>query len=468
MKRAKRHFRLIGWPVLILFAIGSITSAVLIFKHPPSFSAPEKYCVDTEVRRLPGGFNDRDCFNSNSPELVLSEGILLSTFPAQGMRHPEAHLNHAFEGEFNLFSHHVAKNEDSEDDRCLYLGYVMGNRTNRKIKIEIQAGASYLSQPDAPFISLPEVCLNDDGKVFAGPGDRVALEVLRGQKPANIPESIVLEAGETRLVFTLPVPVRHLKPALNGRSTLLKLKSNGPVYIAGIAKFSKRGEEGVSPSAAEYLSLLTDADFVRPRDEAPTPPAETSRIRYGRVAGIQHGTRWSGVISDKGSSDLKIPEAGQSISYPISTVSGGTFGTNQVQSAELPFRYPDTAYQAHGNYGVEYDFALPLTNESQEERSVQVLFQSALKSNEKSPQVCFYNNAAPRAFFRGSIRVRDGSESKFWHLVQKQGAEGAKIAEFKMPPNSKHKIEVSFIYPADATPPQELTIKSNVVESDSN
>lgn len=464
MKRAKLLVNWTAWPVFILLAIVLMLSAVLIYKQPPSFSAPEKYCVDTDIRKLPGEFNNKVCFNSNSPELVLSEGILLSTFPSEGMKHPEAHLNYAFNGEFNLFSHHVAKNEDSEDDRCLYLGYVMGNRSNKKIKVDVQAGASYLSQPDAPFASLPEVCLNDEGKIFAGPGDRVAVEVLRDMKPKNIPDSFVLEPGENKLVFALPVPVRHLQPALNGRSTLLKLKTTGPVYLAGLAKFSRRGEEGVAPKDAEWVSMLSEAELVRPRDVAPTPPTETTNIKYGRVAAVQKGTQWAGIISDPGSLELQIPDSGKSISYPLSTVVGGTFGTNQVESAELLLRYPDTAYQAHGNYGVEYRFELPLSNSSAEARNVEVLFQSALKTNEKNPQLCFYNNAAPRAFFRGTVKVKDGNESKYWHLVQKQGAEGAKIAEFKMPASSKHKIEVSFIYPADATPPQELTVRSSAIE----
>ena len=112
-------------------------------------AAPQKYCLPTEIRKLPGQLNATPCFNSNSPELVLKEGILLSTLPPAGMKHPEAHLNYAFNGCFDLFSHHVARNETSEQDRTLYLGFIACNPNNRKVRLQVLSAASYLSQPDA-------------------------------------------------------------------------------------------------------------------------------------------------------------------------------------------------------------------------------------------------------------------------------------------------------------------------------
>ena len=487
-----------------------LASVVLWLALNPAFTlaAPEKkYCLETELRPLPGSLDSTACFNSNSPEMVLAEGILLSTFPPAGMKHPDAHLNYAFSGRFDLFSHHVAKAEKDDDDRVLYLGYMMGNPGNKKVRVQILNGASYLSQPDAPFITLPEICLNNEGKLFSGPGDRIANDVMRGKKPDFLPKSISLEPGETKLAFCLPVPVRKLRPALNGRSTLLKLKSSGPVYLASIAKFSKNGDGGAQPPSADWSEALSNFDLSTPRDVAPTPPGHKGAIKYGRVAGVAHGTEWVATVSDapaKAKDDLKdlandsaapgtllhedqpniskrsllkpleqrrykiltIPAPGKSFTYPISSVAGGTFGTGQVESAEMTVRYKDTAYQAHGNYASRYKLDFPLFNPYPEPMNLQVIFQSALKSDSAEPHLCFYENPPPRAFFRGTVLCRNGDSTTYWHLVQKQGDEGAKLAELTLLPGGTRKVSIEFFYPPDATPPQEICIRTLPEHSD--
>jgi hypothetical protein len=79
------------------------------------------------VRPLSGNLNQIPVFNSNSPEVVAEEGILLSTFPPRGMNHPEAHLDYVLEGRFDLFAHHIAKAQSPSDFRSLYLGVLLYN-----------------------------------------------------------------------------------------------------------------------------------------------------------------------------------------------------------------------------------------------------------------------------------------------------------------------------------------------------
>lgn len=135
-----------------------------------------------EVRPLPGELDNIPVFNSNSPELILSEGILLSTFPPDNKRTSEAHLNFPFQGRFDIFAHHVAKAPTPEDLRTLYLGILVHNPGNKSVTVNILQAASYLSQPDAPFIELPAVVDNPDSSVFAGPGSRVTSDILRDRK----------------------------------------------------------------------------------------------------------------------------------------------------------------------------------------------------------------------------------------------------------------------------------------------
>ncbi len=457
--------------IYLLFLISVLLLPIALFV-PKALSATAaiKYCQSTDFLKLPGGLDQIPTFNSNSPEQVLKAGILVSTFPPAGMKHPDAHLNYLFDGRFDLFSHHVACNESPEEDRTLFLGFIAGNPSNKKVKIEVLSGASYLSQPDAPFISLPEICNNDDGKIYAGPGDRVTNDVLRGVKPDFMPECISIPPGQNKLILCLPIPVRHLRPALNGRSTLLKLKSSGPVYLASLALFAPEKEKG-GPVESTWLDALNNDVLCAPRDQAPTAPASTGKVKYGRVAGVARGTIWS---ADFGNAIcaiekcFKIPEPGKSITVPFSTVEAGTFGTEQVQSAPMIVRYPDTAYQAHGNYGVTYKLSIPFINPSKETRAVELLFQSALKADEHKNGICFLESAPARAFYRGTVCVQNGNDKQYWHLVQKQGAEGAKIAEFTMPAGSRRNLSLEFLYPPDATPPQELCIRSSSIKLESD
>lgn len=52
----------------------------LILAQANPTASPE-VIQNQQVRSLPGSLDNVPVFNSNSPELVLREGILLSTFP---------------------------------------------------------------------------------------------------------------------------------------------------------------------------------------------------------------------------------------------------------------------------------------------------------------------------------------------------------------------------------------------------
>ena len=134
----------------------TLTQAVPPPKAPTPNSAPQEIKVPQEVRVLPGGQLDGvPVFNSNSPELVQTEGILLSTFPTEGKRSPSAHLNLPLQGRFDIFAHHIAKAKTPEDLRTLYLGILLHNPGKQPVTVDILVAASYLSQPDAPFLNLP-------------------------------------------------------------------------------------------------------------------------------------------------------------------------------------------------------------------------------------------------------------------------------------------------------------------------
>ena len=437
--------------------------------NPPPPISPQEIVQPQTVRPLPGQLNQTPVFNSNSPELVLNEGILLSTFSSDRKAHPAAHLNFPLQGFFDLFAHHVAKAPRPNDLRTLYLGIILHNPEQAGVTVDILPAASYLSQPDAPFIKLPSLVENSGGDIYAGPGSRVMGEVLRGRHQDIFPTQLFIPPGESRMLLNLPIPVRQLEPPINGRSTYLRLYSDGKVYAASLAKFAPVTEAGRErpPTLSEWQELLLEGNLVTPRDRPPTPPAQSGRLIYGRVAGVSQGSQWRGQLVDSsGSSQLTIPAPGQAFSYGLSTLVGGTLGTKQVQSAPLLVRYPDTAYAAHGNYGVEYHLTLPLHNPTAKTQTVTIAISTPVKQEQIQEGLVFFQPLPPQIFFRGIVAVRYRDDrglprTQYFHLVQQRGQQGEPLVTLKMPPGENRLVVVNFLYPPDATPPQVLTVQTS-------
>lgn len=429
---------------------------------------PHEVLQPQEVRPLPGKLDTVPVFNSNSPELVQTEGILLSTFPPEGKRVPTAHLNFPLQGRFDLFAHHVAKATSLLDLRSLYLGVILHNPNPQPVRVDILQAASYLSQPDAPFIELPPLVENLLGTVFAGPGDRVMNDVLRGERQASFPPQIVIPPQQSQMLLNLPIPVQSLDPPINGRSTLMRLRSNGTVYAASLAMYAPVNPDGssLSPSLAEWQQLLDTGGLAEPRDQVPTPPEQTTQVIYGRVAGVAQGSQWQAQAVDPDAQYLSIPQRDQAFSYGLSTLNLGKLGTTQIQSAPLLVRYPDTAYRAHGNYGIQYSLSLPLNNNTGQSQTVTLSIQTPIKEDQLSKGgLRFFEPAAPQVFFRGTVRLRYNDDqglpqTRYVHLVQKRGQQGEPLVVLNLKQGDRRLVQIDFLYPPDSTPPQVLTIKT--------
>lgn len=431
-------------------------------------AAPQEIVQIQPVRELPGSLDRVLVFNSNSPELVQKAGILLSTFPSNGKKVRAAHLNFPLQGRFDIFAHHVAKAPTANNLRSLYLGIILHNPTSKPVQVNVLQAATYLSQPDAPFKELPALTENPLSKIFAGPGDRVTNAILRGQRQTSIPAYIVIPPRQGRLLLNLPIPVKSLDPPVNGRSVLMRLQSSRPIYAASLAMYAPLGANGkeVAPTLAQWQKLLITASLASPRDRAPTPPEQTTKkIIYGRVAGVAQGSQWTAQIVDRPNAPyLTIPRSRQAFSYGLSTLPLGKLGTNQVQSAPLLARYPDTAYRAHGNYGIQYNLNLPLHNNTGIAQTVMVSLQTPIKEDNLSKSgLRFLRLPAKQVFFRGTVRVaynddRGLPQTRYFHLVQKRGQQGVPLIRLNMKPRDTRLVQVNFLYPPDATPPQVLTI----------
>jgi hypothetical protein len=443
-------------------------SAGIILINPESLT--QEIIEVQEVRPLPENLDNVPVFNSNSPEMVSQEGILLSTFPREGKKFPQAHLNFVFNGRVDVFTHHISLPPSPDNWRTLYLGVILFNPGVEPVKINILQGASYLGQPDAPFIDLPSFLDNSQGRIYAGPGNRVMNDILRGKRHSGFPASLIIPPGKSQLLMNHPIPVRDLEAPINGRSSLIRLRSNGLVYMASLAMFAPRDNRGEerAPNLKEWEFLLKNYDRVKPRDLIPTAPNQRNgSMIYGRVAGVALGSRWrSRLVDHSGNSNLTIPERGKAFSYGINTLPAGQLGTNQTQSAKMLVRYPDTAYMAHGNYGIEYNLSLPLYNNTKNHQTVILTIQTPIKMNKlMGGGLIFLEPPLSRVLFRGTVRVsyerdRNQRETRYVHLVQRRGQRGEPLVQLELKPGERRVVEVDFVYPPDASPPQVLTVKT--------
>ncbi|HEY9646301.1 MAG TPA: DUF3370 domain-containing protein, partial [Chroococcidiopsis sp.] len=322
----------------------SLALSLLILSQAAPALPPTEIVRPQVVQPLPGHLDAVPTFNSNSPELVGTEGILLSTFPGDGRADPSAHLNFPLSGRFDVFAHHIFRAESPDDAAPLYLGVILQNPGEQTVTVDVLEAASYLSQPDAPFISLPAYVDNASGDVYSGPGSRAMSDVLRGRRQAEFPAQIVIPPGEYRMLMNLPIPVEGLDPLVNGRSSLIRLRSDGVVYAASLALRSRSTPDGGDrpPSLEEWQSLLQTGTLSQPRDRVPTPPDQAPElpIIYGRVAGVSQGALWQARLTDSAdSAELTIPAPGAVLSYGLSTLIGGRLGTGQVQTAPMLVRY---------------------------------------------------------------------------------------------------------------------------------
>ncbi len=419
-----------------------------------------------EVRPLPGRLNRVPLFNSNSPELVFTEGILLSTFPPKGMKNPQAHLNYQFHGEFDVFLHHLADSIGAKDDRTFYLGFIIGNPGSRPATVLVRQAASFLTRPDAGFITLPDLVPNPLGWVYSGPGSRLTDFLLRGGRQDLGLTSLTIPPGTERVLLNQPIPTQKVGVTRNARSVVLRLYADQPVYAASLGLFATLAPDGTEtpPSLQRWQNILRQGNWAGPRDLAPTPlNVPPQQFRYGRVSGVALGTRWQATLTDPGHHTLAIPAAGRAISYGISLLVRGRMGTGQDQTAPMLVRYPDTAYRSYGNYIVHYSLTLPLVNHQSETRRVVVGLESPLKTDANEGGLRFWQPPARQIFFRGTVRVRYIDDTGLprvqdSHLVLRRGQKAEPLVTMNIAPGQRRLVQVSLLYPPDATPPQMLTI----------
>ena len=440
-----------------LLTAALITLPAAAIATGPAYPAvrADAFARQQEIRPLPGALDKVLMVNDNNPELIRDEGILLSTFPEGGTDALAVPLN----GRFDLFSHHVYAGNDYTLDSTLWLAVMVAPLDGTPVTLELLEGSTSLSQATrpgqtaAPFLPLPAFMRETTEIVAAGPGSRVAGDLLAKRRAPELHTTRwSLEPGDATPIVVLPIPVAGLDPLLNGRNLQLRLRSSAPVALATLAAYG--GADTPPPNSGELSS----------KEHSPTPRGAKGKMVYSRVSGVQIGSSWSTRITDPGNAHLAIPS--QPLSWPISSLERGSLGTGQVQTAELQAFHPDTAWAAHGNYGVTYDLSLPLSNDGDHPASVELALESPLKSDQPSDSLRFRTSMTGPVMYRGPIEVaglddHDGRPlgRQTVHLVLRQGQQGPALGQLTLAPGEQRNVRVRLVYPADATPPQVLTLR---------
>jgi hypothetical protein len=405
---------------------------------PSPIAKPDAARPTQRILPLPGGLDGTPVLNSNHPEIVKGPGIALSSLKGPA----PAHLDRAFEGPFEIFTHHV-----NGTGRDLHQGIVLKNDSSRPVRITLGASAMKTGFYGA-FFHLPRV-LDGAFKLFAGdrdatsgPGPAVAEAILAGRRQRPEQE-IVLAPGE---VFMLDS--RKLKPWMVA-SSKWELSSDGPVRAAVVFD-----HERLDASGATAVLAANQLAKRNPKDLIPTEPGKpTKRFIFGRVAGVQEGARWQGTLADvPGGNSVRVGQGPVNLAWPIVTKHGHLLGTGQDQTAPISQRLPDAAYAAHGNYGISYELKLPLRNTGKQSRRVEL----HLESPKPTPGM-------PLAF-SGPVEVTwkdaQGRTQRVVKRLNLRPESSGRILALDLPPGAAYDARVRIVYPGDATPPQILRLRS--------
>ncbi len=414
--------------------------------------------VPTRVVHLPGALDDRWLLQSNTPELIEASGLVLATWKGRDVTAPVS-LDHPVAGAIRLFSHHVFSDERSRPGaRRLELAWVARAAGEAPARLDLLRGSSYLSQPDAPFVSLRPVIRDASGSTYSGPGDRVARDQLLSAGNFDSSSWLLTPGADLTLLATRSVNTDvPILPARNGRTTSLDLRSDAPVHLAEIA-WVGRGDEP-SPDVEAWLRLAREGPASEPRERPATPEDGLPGVgfRYGRVGGLARGQTWKAA--------LPVVDGSERLAFPIASVWRQRFGTPQVQSADLVARIPGSAYLSHGNYQVEYDLAVPVMNPSSGPRTFHFRLVRPLSASVGGLE--FLEPPVKMVYFRGSLawEVEEPSRHRqgIAHLQVRGGEWAPPFLEISVAPGATASVRVRVVMPADATPPQAFVIDSDAV-----
>jgi hypothetical protein len=391
---------------------------------------PQTIPLPHQVQPLRGQFNATPVLHSNQPEVVRSEGILISTaFGTSTYRRGQsqqliANPLFTFNGPFGIHVHHIYRPKDPTrmGDRwrrgLLHIGVIGINPSYLPVTVQFPAGMIHSSFDQAYLPTLMGVADNSDRRLASGPGDATALALLSGQRDQRIPQQVQIPPYSRQLLVELPLAARGTA------NFLLEGKSSGPLQLAVVAS------EG-DGSEADFLRVLDSGQLAEGRDYLFLQPQIRQRSLLSRVSGVAQGDTYRATVN----ADLAQP-----LHVPLTNTWRKHFGSREVQINPLLVRMPDSSLENVGTYGVRYELTFHLRGHGPQ----RLLFTTP-------------PDARSYTAFRGTLRLELDGQVSYVYLGQPSGRTDT-IYRFTLPQRGQGNLKVSLVYPADATPGHILSI----------
>lgn len=387
------------------------------------------------ARPLRGQFNTVPVLHSNQPEEVEGPGILVDTRPGAALAvetgEPLANATYRFNGAFGLHLHHKYAAAPGERflaagrRRELFMAAVLFNPGTRPVRIRFESGAVRNSF-EAPYLgdNLMGVKPLGPRPWNTGPGDATAVQLLRGRLDPRLSEEVVIPGGDRIVLFSTKLP------ALGVANALLKGSSDGPFEMAVVA--------AEPPGDPQTVLATLDAGRLAPgRVYLNQLEAIRTRAVFARVAGVALGDAYSASISHD------LDQAGP-LHVPLTSTDRTDFGSGDVQVNPLLSRMVDSSLDNVGTYGVRFDLDLHLRGQGP---------YALMLSHPSDSRGRVYTA------FRGSIAIRTPAGQQDVHVGMRSG-ESLQLASLMLQPGRAENVQISLVYPADATPGHLLSVIS--------
>lgn len=384
------------------------------------------------AKPLNGTFNSVPVLHSNQPEIVTGPGILVNTAPGSAVaaetNRPLLNAAYTFNGDFGVHMHHKyypsdrAKLGGRRSRGLLTLGLIAINPGRQPVTLTFDRG-SVKNSFEAPYLPDKLMGVKPLGKRpwNTGPGDATAVQVLRNELDRQLPSTVVIPPGSSKVVVKTVLPARGIA---NG---LLHGRSSGPFQLAVVA--------------AEQNSQ--DRDLIAVLSRGKLAPG---RIYLKRVHEIQAGrvfSRVAGVaVGDHYNASIDHNLQSGPLHVPLTSTRRHNFGTRDVQVNPLATRMVDSALNNVGTYGVRYDIDLNLSGQG----AHQLVLSHPVVSGKK-----------PFTAFRGSIQIQKGDRLEEIHVGLRSG-ESLALTALHLESGRSNPVRVSLVYPADATPGHLLSV----------
>jgi Protein of unknown function (DUF3370) len=209
---------------------------------------------------------------------------------------------------------------------------------------------------------------------------------------------------------------------------------------------------GISIATTGLFFLKKDIPSIQAQIQSPTPTP--SKPKPQEIVVNNEVRSLPGSLDNVPLFNSDSPEwvkKDRAYSYTIATLRGGKLVTEQVQTAKLLVRYPDTAYEAHGNYGVHYDLTLPLYNTGEQAKSIAITLETPLKDDKLNQGgLRFRQPPLDFPYFRGTVRLRYKNDrgqnlTRYVHLWHRVGQILEPMVKLNLAAGEKRLVRVDFI-----------------------